>query len=102
MAKEASSALPDKLDVTHPSLPLRRLERSSYDGFIRNVQPYALVVVRCLDCYHDGLASYVFSILGDTSGEESLEESMEVPTAKTPVWTLAGDQFADLPETNSP
>ena len=67
VAKEASSALADKLLVTHPSLPLRRLERSSYDRFIRNVQPYAPVLVHCLECYRDGLASCVFIIHHTTS-----------------------------------
>ena len=62
IAKGPSSALADKLVHKHPSLPLRRLERSSYDGFIRNVQPCVLAFAHFLECWRDELASYALSI----------------------------------------
>ena len=58
ISKELSSALADELLVIHPSLPLTRLERSSYDRFIKNVQPYLLALGHFLERYRDRLAKY--------------------------------------------
>ena len=61
IAKGLSSALADKLVHKHPSLPLKRLKRSSYDRFIRNVEPYVLALAHFLECYRDELANYAVS-----------------------------------------
>ena len=50
MAEELSSALPDKLVDTLPSLALTGLERSSYDRFIKNDQPCLLALSHFLEC----------------------------------------------------